>query len=296
MTFDTDGSLVETTVVKTFQREVDSWIRLKVNGTTYYVTEEHPFFTNKGLVQAQDLQVGDMVLTSKAMNGFEVQSVKRIDRLKCPPSIRPKPLKVYNIQCSPYNSYLVDYMWVHNCDTPQALNHKEGGSHMTIDEIAEKVKTLNIILTGGEPLEQKGIGQLLERFKEDKHITQVETGGHMPPIGRPDEDLAHWVVDFKCPSSRMTHRMPPLEKFMLWWKDYQYIVKLVVNLEDDADFAIQTMLDMVRLGYQEMFLVSPLDGNGKIISSLADKIRKANPSLLDLVIFSVQIHKQINLP
>ena len=50
-------------------------------------------------------------------NGMCVQEITYFDRTTYAPSIRPKPLAIYTISCAPYNSYLVDNMWVHNCDT-----------------------------------------------------------------------------------------------------------------------------------------------------------------------------------
>lgn len=182
------------------------------------------------------------------------------------------------------------------CDTPQALDHKTtmGVEFMGIEDIADKIKTKHVLLTGGEPLEQVDIELLLRFLATKGHLVQVETSGHMPPVG--DKGFASWVVDYKCPSSNMVNRMPTIPQFMQWWSGYQYMVKLVVNPKIDTDFAIQTMQEMTLLGYSEMFLVSPLDGRGDCISELASRIREVNQDLLDRTVFSVQLHKLVSLP
>jgi len=65
LTFDKDFNKVETEVTNVIEREVDSWYIVKIEGTTYFITEEHPFFTTRGLVKMMDLKVGDMILHSR---------------------------------------------------------------------------------------------------------------------------------------------------------------------------------------------------------------------------------------
>jgi len=57
LTFDDNKKLVETTAIKTMTREVDKWLRIKINGKQYFVTEDHPFFTTKGLKKAKELTI-----------------------------------------------------------------------------------------------------------------------------------------------------------------------------------------------------------------------------------------------
>lgn len=222
------------------------------------------------------------------INGFEVQSIRR-ER-----SLGGSPLRVFNIRCSPYNSYLVDWMWVHNCDTVQAQDHKVDGREMAIREIVGSVQTKFVLVTGGEPLEQLDTLPLLQVLQSKDHVIQIETSGHLPPVGRPD--TAFWVVDYKCPSSKMVHRMAHAEQFIQNWKGYLYMIKLVTDPAIDTTFVIKTMQDMIDLGYSEMFLISPIDGRGEHISELASSMKRDNPSLLDRTVFSVQLHKIVGLP
>lgn len=112
-----------------------------------------------------------------AINGLEVQAIKYFDRNNYPPSTKPKPLIVYNISCEPYNSYLIDWMWVHNCDSPYSWGD---GTTMTIEEIiteVEKYPTKNIVITGGEPTIQEHGWILCYRLRNKNFIVSVQTNG-----------------------------------------------------------------------------------------------------------------------
>ena len=344
LTFDSNSNLVETYVTKLHRRIVDSWYRITIDGTQYFVTDEHPFFTTVGLIEAKNLQIGDIILhlswhdklsfmkigdknpmkdknvmakkllscdyeasgrklsktirrqiqkgnyiapwyklseekqnelkelyseqmkgnrnprytgirdnynelreqiNSKlitecswchtndrlfivhhkdgnpqndskdnlvvicrnchdihhghgynfwrsdrsdgkimgtelyypAMNGLEIQAIKYFNRDNYPPSIKPKPLTVYNLSCEPYNSYLIDWMWVHNCDSPYSWGQ---GTEMTIHEIFDEVKkysTKNIVLTGGEPTLQEHGAVLCRMLQHNDYKISVQTNG-----------------------------------------------------------------------------------------------------------------------
>lgn len=62
LTLDDDGQVVKTQVTRIIKREVDQWLHIQIAGQPYYVTHEHPFFTNRGMVEARDLVVGDEIL------------------------------------------------------------------------------------------------------------------------------------------------------------------------------------------------------------------------------------------
>ncbi len=62
LTLDSAGHLQPTKVKKVLRRKVDEWVRIKIGGLLYYCTLDHPLFTNRGLVPAKELRVGDEVL------------------------------------------------------------------------------------------------------------------------------------------------------------------------------------------------------------------------------------------
>jgi organic radical activating enzyme len=309
LTFNNDGELVETEVINTISREVDNWYEVQIEDRKYFVTEEHPFFTTRGLVQTKDLKIGDMIYHStpkdkmsyimknknpmfnknsiiksvenkdfkfiaektsitvqtkikngeyihpfriiskekkkevlekisnskigflnpnwkggifinyeklkkevskglcvcclcgsnynlnvhhkdgnsrndlfenltvvcrschnyiheigynfwknnrkdgkQLVNGFEVKSIKFIDKNSYSKYYKPKKLKVYNISCHPYDTYLVDYMWVHNCDTRVKMKNTIEGTYLI--SMLNKIvcdNNLGLLVTGGEP-------------------------------------------------------------------------------------------------------------------------------------------------
>ena len=91
------------------------------------------------------------------------------------------------------------------CDTPYAFT---GGRKMTIDEVLADVGRLEcrlVEITGGEPLLQPDACVLMERLLALGVEVLLETGGHVPIDGVPDEVVA--IVDVKCPASGESERM-----------------------------------------------------------------------------------------
>jgi 7-carboxy-7-deazaguanine synthase len=91
------------------------------------------------------------------------------------------------------------------CDTPYAFT---GGKKMTIDEVAFEVarlKTPLVELTGGEPLLQPDAIALMERLLEAGCEVLLETGGHRPIAGVPEEVVR--ILDVKCPASGEADKM-----------------------------------------------------------------------------------------
>lgn len=357
MTFDQKKKLVTTKVVNTLTRKVNRWVELKIDGRLYFTTSDHPIFTNRGLVSASKLVVGDMVLhavpndkvsfsklgnrnpmkrpevvgarvantdytsagrsLSKTIrskqkrgeyvhptdklsgpqykqmredmslakrgalnpnwrdggetpnftrmkkkvlegkikkcnrcpsgkhlvihhkdedhgndtmsnlevlckschskhhrvhhntpwyqrrharlhlkNGKEVQSVRIINRADFPPSIRPDPLTVYNLTCSPHPTYLTDYMWNHNCDTDFESSKWEPD----LKELLEKVRTVTaprtnlVVLTGGEPLRQNVV-PLINALNAAGYRVQIETAGTLWIKELGDKIREHGIMD-----------------------------------------------------------------------------------------------------
>jgi 7-carboxy-7-deazaguanine synthase len=88
------------------------------------------------------------------------------------------------------------------CDTEYAF---EAGMEMTVPEIVEAVgeyPTRLVLVTGGEPMLQAGIHELLGALLDRGCSVLLETGGQVPLSGV--DPRVHKIVDFKCPSSGMT--------------------------------------------------------------------------------------------
>ncbi len=87
------------------------------------------------------------------------------------------------------------------CDTAYAFDE---GRPMNVGEVAEQVDrygTRYVLVTGGEPLAQEGVHDLIGVLLDRGHEVAIETGGSLD-IGRIDR-RAMVVMDLKCPGSGM---------------------------------------------------------------------------------------------
>lgn len=215
------------------------------------------------------------------------------------------------------------------CDTK--TSHKMTlGELMSVEKIVKSCEDSKyILITGGEPLLQRfGLYRLLQILvAQGKHV-QVETNGSclIAPISQSISSLVrpsiHWVMDYKCPSSGMSHKMlsvPELAR-QIWDILYQgqdrVYLKWVIADKTDLEFALNKIKQLNTMsGIQQLristateqialqgeiipHLISPLDGSGEKLKGIIEQI-KQNPEyskLLNSLIFSVQLHKLFNLP
>ena len=85
------------------------------------------------------------------------------------------------------------------CDTPYAFHE---GRKMSVDDVVSAVEAYGcplVEITGGEPLLQEGVYELMDRLLAAGHKVLLETGGHRP-IDRVPSDVVK-IVDVKCPGS-----------------------------------------------------------------------------------------------
>jgi 7-carboxy-7-deazaguanine synthase len=95
----------------------------------------------------------------------------------------------------------LDCSW---CDTRYA---RAGGSEMTAEEVSAAVDKFGapfVSLTGGEPLIQKDIGQLISMLLDDGYHITIETNGSLPLDSLPSSEEIMISMDIKCPSSGMS--------------------------------------------------------------------------------------------
>lgn len=119
------------------------------------------------------------------------------------------------------------------CDTEYAY---QGGEMMSVEDILEKVDdsgVSGVCLTGGEPLNQDGVYDLLGAL--DEYTVVVETNGSKDITELVTMDNVVVSMDIKCPSSRMNERNH-LENISLLRKTDQ--LKFVIADEQDYDFAV----------------------------------------------------------
>jgi len=87
------------------------------------------------------------------------------------------------------------------CDTPQAIPF-DSGEWMDIDSVIAEVERRNrplVLVSGGEPLAQKGCHPLLEALAGVVPILQLETSGAFDIAGLPA--AVRCILDIKTPDS-----------------------------------------------------------------------------------------------
>ena len=85
------------------------------------------------------------------------------------------------------------------CDTAYAFHE---GRKMSIDEVVADVRRHEcglVEITGGEPLLQEDVYELMQRLLADGRQVLLETGGHRPTTRVPPG--VRMIVDVKCPGS-----------------------------------------------------------------------------------------------
>ena len=140
------------------------------------------------------------------------------------------------------------------CDTEYAFHE---GSPREIRDVVEEVLAFGcdlVEVTGGEPLLQKGVHELLARLADAGLTVMLETGGHRD-ISAVDPRVLR-IVDVKLPGSGEAHRM--LESNFDALRDGDEL-KFVVQDRVDFDAA----LDLIRrrgLENRVPLLFSPVHG------------------------------------
>jgi 7-carboxy-7-deazaguanine synthase len=168
------------------------------------------------------------------------------------------------------------------CDTKYAYN---AGEEVPLDAIVEQVLSLgvqHVEATGGEPLAQLAMPQLLTALCDQGKTLLLETSGAMD-ISVVDPRV-HIIMDIKCPGSGMTSRM--------LWKNIDHLrskdeVKFVLNSREDYTFARDTIREH-QLPERCTVLLSTTSGsihNRDVVHwMLEDKLQ---------VRFQLQLHKTI---
>jgi len=120
------------------------------------------------------------------------------------------------------------------CDTKYAYNE---GKELTINKIINKIEKYqckNICITGGEPLIQNEISNLLEELFDKKYNVCIETNGSKLIDKIPNNDNLIISLDIKCPSSKMNKKNQFKNLKFLKKKDQ---LKFVINDKEDYEYA-----------------------------------------------------------
>ena len=172
------------------------------------------------------------------------------------------------------------------CDTPYAFDE---GRKMSVDDVIAAVDQYGcplVEVTGGEPLLQEDVYELMERLGGSGRTVMLETGGHHSIARVPAGVLK--VVDVKCPGSGEADRND--------WSNLSRLaphdeVKFVIKDRADYEFARDAIVRYGLAGRAAAVLMSPVHGvlEPRTLSEwmLADRL----PARLQL-----QLHKYIWTP
>lgn len=143
------------------------------------------------------------------------------------------------------------------CDTKYAYSEGEDYSVDELLKIVEKFNCRYVVITGGEPLEQKETPELIKRLINNGYKVLVETNGSKD-ISIVDPETFK-IVDFKCPSSNMSEKM--------LWGNVQNLsphdeVKFVIADYNDYVWA-KSVIESYNLSQICTTLLSPAFGSLK---------------------------------
>ncbi|AOR23699.1 putative 7-carboxy-7-deazaguanine synthase QueE [Clostridium taeniosporum] len=176
------------------------------------------------------------------------------------------------------------------CDTTWANEKNVSYEWMASKDIYEYIKSTkvrNITLTGGEPLLQNGIIELLELLSKDKKIhVEIETNGSVL-INKflTIENPPSFTMDYKLPSSNMEDKME-LENFKyLTEKD---TVKFVSGSIEDLKKA-KYIIDKYNLIDKTSVYISPVFGKINM-NDIVEFMKENNMNKVNL---QIQLHKVI---
>ncbi len=176
------------------------------------------------------------------------------------------------------------------CDTLWANQDNSPAEWLSLEELvnfAGKANIKNITLTGGEPLLQKHLDQLITALMKKNHEIEIETNGSIA-IGRLACQAFRpaFTLDYKLPSSGM-------ESAMLT-ENYQYldknldVVKFVAGNRQDLEKAYQ-IIQTYNLLHKSTVYFSPVFGKIEPVE-IVDFLKEKN---LNQVRVQLQLHKFI---
>lgn len=176
------------------------------------------------------------------------------------------------------------------CDTAWAkdtLKHGRTMSELNIYEYIKETGIKNVTLTGGEPLIQDGIGDLLSLLLLDEELrVEVETNGSVDLSDYQREtDALSITMDYKLPGSGMETAMLLSNFHCLKQKD---TVKFVAGSRMDLERAVK-IIDSYKLSDRCHIYFSTVFGK----LSLTDTVDFMKQNRLNDVTLQLQMHKII---
>lgn len=219
----------ESRVVNTIRTRSET-IRLTMEGgSSIAVTPEHPFYYEGSRTIRADRSIG------RSIRKIDLEGI-RSGRLS-----EGEGEKVVKIETSGYeeinhfetetHNYISEGYLSHNCDTKYSYS---GGEKRTVESLVEeaaKQNTKYVCITGGEPLLQKDVYQLMYKLLDKEYRIILETSGSISLEDVPTDDNMIISMDIKTPSSNMVEHNLYQNIELLAAKDY---IKFVIA--DDRDY------------------------------------------------------------
>lgn len=258
-----EGRLVETVVQARLSSSIQSTelicITLKTElGHEIYTTANHPFMVkDKGWTEVSAINIDDILITSRGEVGideinFPITQKQHWDLYG---TDEPQEIFVYNLNCSPSNTYLVEGCLVHNCDTTEVWRY---GNEYTFDELLDIVESSGalerfksgqrLVLTGGSPLKQQErviefIKAWILRFKF-KPFIEVENEAVLIPSNEFIALVDVWNNSPKLENSGMKRRAiykPEIIQKMAKLKNSYF--KFVIAAKEDWDEIVRDYIE-----------------------------------------------------
>lgn len=179
------------------------------------------------------------------------------------------------------------------CDTAWANREDTPFAEMTAAQIYEIIKLsgiTNVTLTGGEPLMQEGMDELLDILMADKKLSiEIETNGSIA-LNKfiPADDASRrpiFTMDYKLPSSGMEIMMRAANFELLAPQD---TVKFVAGSVEDLERA-RDVIDMYGLVEKCSVYISPVFGKIEL-EQIVDFMKENKMNGVNL---QLQMHKII---
>jgi 7-carboxy-7-deazaguanine synthase len=180
------------------------------------------------------------------------------------------------------------------CDTKETWDLNKG-MELSAKTIAENIFTQNVLLTGGEPLEQSESYELINLLLDRNHTVQVETNGTIWHL--PRAPGLGYAIDIKCPCSGMERHMPE-PKTVGSIQQGNIDLKFVVEDEEDVAFAMRYITVVAKRSPRIRFVFSPVNAvsNPDLLRGILNRLKQEGQWILDRTVFSLQIHKILNMP
>ncbi len=202
--------------------------------------------------------------------------------------------------CREYQGSLTVFLRTYDCPLrcrfcDSKFSYEGPFIEMTPKEIVDKIleyKIPNVTITGGEPLFQDSIYEVIQKLVTANKLVSIETNGSMY-IPTMSSSKVSWVADYKLPSSGMEDRMNLDNYENLTDTDF---IKFVITDAVDFDRA-QSVIDELQgaTSGDPKFVFSPAFGEG-LQTTLAEWMLNNKMLCRIGAIYSLQIHKILSVP